>query len=320
MAAEFARAIDAAGDRLECVVSGTIGRAEAFAAQAGTPARAFTSVSEIDEVDLAYVASPNDRHARDIAELSALGLPVLCEKPLAAFASEAREILARVESDRATVGVAFQNRQHPAHRRARELVAAGFLGELRMVTVSACLPALDVPEWYADPSVSGGGILPMSGVHRVDLARHIVGEEFATVAASTAHHRGAAYDDSATIAATFAGGAGCTFALGLDAPYGDDRIAVHGTAGTIVVEGTMSQWWNDKPGTLTTRDADGASTESFPGVDTYRRQVEDFARYAAGEDSSIADLRDALAVVEFSEAAYRSADSGERALLGSGQA
>jgi predicted dehydrogenase len=147
-----------------------------------------------------------------------------------------------------------------------------------------------------------------------------VAEEYTTVAASTAHHRGAAYDDTATIAATLAGGAGCTFVFGLDAPYGDDRIALHGTRGSIVVEGTLSQWWSDAPGSITTRDADRTETESFDGVDTYRLQVDDFARYASGGSSSIAGVDDAVAVAEFSEAVYRSAATGERELLGSPQA
>lgn len=318
MAAQFGRAIVAAGDRVGCVVSSSIARAQEFAEQFGGSARAVgdvREVSDVGDVELAYVASPNDRHAQHIATLSALGLPVLCEKPLAVFAAEAREIAARADTDGATVGVAFHNRQHPAHRRARELVAGGFLGQLRMVDVAGCLPGLEVPDWYADPSVSGGGILPMSGVHRVDLVRHIVGADYASVSASVAFHRGAPYDDSATIAATFADGVGSSFVFGLDAPYGDDRVAFHGTNGTIVIEGTMSQWWSDAPGTLTTRGPDGANTEAFPGVDAYRLQVEDFARFAGGETSSIASLGDALAVTEFSEAVYRSAETGERIQL-----
>ena len=316
MAAQCTRAIIAAGDRVGWVVSSDAARAAAFAGEIGVDAVATTAIGDVRGADLAYVASPNDRHAGHVAELGDLGLPVLCEKPLAVFAAEAREIAATVAAKGATVGVGFQNRQHPAHRRARELVADGFLGDLRMVTVSGCLPALDVPDWYADPRVSGGGILPMSGVHRVDLVRYIVGSDFAAVSATTTHFRAAAYDDSATIAATLVNGAGVTFVFGLDAPYGDDRIALHGTEGTIIVEGTLSQWWSSTPGSLTTRDDDGTTTQSFEGVDTYRLQVEDFARYAAGEPSSVADVGDAIAVAEFNEAVYRSAEVAERVELG----
>lgn len=319
MAAQFSRAIIAAGDRVGWVVSATPGRAAAFSDEAGLDAATATGIGGIGEADLAYVASPNDRHADHIAELGARGLAVLCEKPLAVFADEARVIADRASTTDAVVGVAFQNRQHPAHIRARQLIADGFLGRLRSVSVSGCLPALEVPGWYDDARISGGGILPMSGVHRIDLVRFIAGEDFATVSAVTEHHRGAAYDDTATIAATFASGAGCSFVFGLDMPYGDDRIAVHGTEGSIVVEGTLSQWWSDASGTLTLRSADSTTVEAFEGVDSYRLQVDDFARFAAGQDSHIASVGDAIVVAEFSEAAYLSAESGRRVQLGAGQ-
>lgn len=320
MAAQFSRAVVAAGDRVRWVVSATAARAEAFCAETGLEARAVGGIGTVGEADFAYVASPNDRHAADVAELGRRGLPVLCEKPLAVSAEAARAIGDHAAAAGAVVGVAFQNRQHPAHVRARRLVADGRLGRLRSVNVSGCLPALEVPAWYDDARTSGGGILPMSGVHRIDLVRFITGEDFATVSAVTGHHRNAAYDDSATIAATLAGGAGCSFVFGLDMPYGDDRIAVHGTEGSIIVEGTLSQWWSDAPGTLALRDADGTSVEVFEGVDAYRLEAEDFARFAAGRESQIATVDDAIAVAEFSEAAYRSAGSGLRRSLRAGQA
>lgn len=308
MAARFANAIaDAPGHHVGAVVGRTRESAARFAE--GLPGAVATSgdIELLAGVDLAYVASPNDRHHDHVLALVRLGRAVLCEKPLAASAQASRAIRDDVVALRGRVAVAFQYRQHPAHLRAREVITRGVLGQLRFTESSTGLPALEVPPWYSDPSVSGGGILPMTGIHRVDVLRMITGEEYTQVAAMVDHHRGQPYDDTAAVVAKLGGGYTSTFQFGLDAPHGDDRIAVHGTAGSLVLEWTMSQWWNPRPGLLTVRTDDGETVEEFDGVDTYRGQVEDFARFAAGEPASVATMDDAIAIARFTEAVYESA-------------
>jgi predicted dehydrogenase len=189
VARQLLRAVDAVDEHEVVGVAGrTRVRAAEFLGEATSAALAAGSVAELlsrAEPELLYVASPNDRHARHIAEGSAAGVPVLCEKPLAADVAACLRIRAVVAAASIPVGVAFQYRHHPAHRRARDVIAAGALGELRLVEVSACLPTLDVPEWCDDPSLAGGGILPMSGVHRVDLVRFLTGAELTAVVRST---------------------------------------------------------------------------------------------------------------------------------------
>jgi predicted dehydrogenase len=314
VARRFARAIgDAPGHRVTAVSSRTRAGASSFLAELGFEGTATESIDELLDAapDLVYIASPNDMHAEHLARVHEAGIPALCEKPLAANAAGARGIRDSLAGDGAPVGVAFQYRQHPAHSRARRIVASGVLGDIRLVEVSACLPMLDVPSWYDDVRVSGGGILPMSGVHRVDIARHIVGQEFARVQALVEHYRAAAYDDTAAIAARFSAGAAATFLFGLDAPFGDDRLAIHGTHGSLLVDSTMSQWWSDTPGTITLRTAEGTTVETFDDVDTYALQVLSFSRYADGTgETEFATLDDAVACAEFSEAVYESALSG----------
>lgn len=315
----FARAIgEAPGHRLLAVNSRTREGSDAFVRELGIDAAAVDSIEMLLEtgVDLVYIASPNDMHAEHIARVRAAGIAVLCEKPIAASAAAARDIRELVRTPGAPVGVAFQYRQHPAHVRARQLVQSGILGDLRMVEVTVCLPALDVPGWYDNPLATGGGILPLSGVHRVDLARHIVGQDFAAVSALTAHYRGAIYDDTAAITTRFSGGATGVLICGLDSPFGDDRIAIHGTAGSLFIESTMSQWWSDAPGSLTLRNGEDLPVEKFGTIDCYLLQVESFARFADGQpEEHFATVDDAVAVAEFTEGVYTSAATGRAALL-----
>ena len=319
VARRFARAIgEAPGHRVLAVNSRTQEGADEFIRELEIDAVTVGSIEMLLDtgVDFVYVASPNNLHAEHIAQARAAGVAVLCEKPIAASAAAARDILEGLRTPGSVVGVAFQYRQHPAHVRARQLVLSGVLGDIRMVEVTACLPALDVPSWYDDPRVTGGGILPMSGVHRVDLARHIIGQNFVEVSALTAHYRGAVYDDTAAITTRFEGGAIGVFLFGLDSPFGDDRIAIHGTAGSLFIESTMSQWWSDAPGTVTLRNEQGLATDTFDNIDNYLLQVESFARFADGHlEGEFATVEDAVAVAEFTEGVYSAAADGRVVIL-----
>ena len=156
----------------------------------------------------------------------------------------------------------------------------------------------------------------MSGVHRVDLVRFILGDDFTDVQATTGHYRGRAYDDTATVLARLTTGASCTFQFGLDAPYGDDRIAIHGSAGTIFVDTTMSQWWSSEPGSLTLRGPDGVERWIFENVDNYVLQVEAFARFTDGDNGgAFADANDGVAAAQFTEGVYAAATSGRTVSL-----
>ena len=87
-------------DRVEVVYSRSVERGEAFRERWGVP-HATTSIDEAVEhpdVDTVVVGLPNHMHAEAIAAAAAAGKPVLCTKPLARSAAEAKEILDVVES------------------------------------------------------------------------------------------------------------------------------------------------------------------------------------------------------------------------------
>jgi predicted dehydrogenase len=87
-------------DRVEVVYSRSVERGEAFKQRWGVP-RATTSVEEAvndADIDSVVVGLPNDMHEEAIATAAAAGKAVLCTKPLARNAEEARRILDVVES------------------------------------------------------------------------------------------------------------------------------------------------------------------------------------------------------------------------------
>ena len=141
-----------------------------------------------DDVDVVDVVTPGDTHAEiAIAALDA-GKHVLCEKPLANAVAEA-EAMADAAARAAARGVfamlGHTYRRLPATTLARDLVAAGRLGEIRQVR------AAYLQDWLVDPAVpatwrlrrdrAGSGALGDIGAHIVDLTQFITGTSIVEV-------------------------------------------------------------------------------------------------------------------------------------------
>jgi predicted dehydrogenase len=122
---------------------------------------------------------PNSLHAEPTIAAAEAGKHVLCEKPLGRDAAESYEIWQRVAATGVKHLCGFNYRFVPAVRLAREMVAAGELGEIRHFRGRYLQdwgddPSLDT--WRFQPDEAGSGAIGDLGTHVVDLARYLVGE------------------------------------------------------------------------------------------------------------------------------------------------
>ncbi|ODR82758.1 oxidoreductase [Haladaptatus sp. W1] len=134
----------------------------------------------IDEVDVFYNLGPNFVHAEpSIAALEA-GVPVLCEKPLAANLSDAERMAEAARSADVPTATAFNYRFIPAIRYAKGLIEDGVLGEIHQFRgryLQDWLVDPDAPwSWRNDEELAGSGALGDLGAHTIDLARFLVGD------------------------------------------------------------------------------------------------------------------------------------------------
>mgnify|MGYP000589716059 FL=1 len=204
----------------------------------------------IDEVDVFYNLGPNHLHAEpSIAALEA-GVPVLCEKPLAA-ADEAAEQMARAAADAdVPTATAFNYRYVPAIQYAKRLLDAGELGEIRHFRgryLQDWLVDPDAPwSWRLDADLAGSGALGDLGAHTIDLARYLVGDiaEVSGQLQTFVDERPApdgdgtrevTVDDAYSAQVTFANGAVGTLAASRFATghENDHTIAIHGSKGSL---------------------------------------------------------------------------------------
>jgi predicted dehydrogenase len=130
------------------------------------------------EVDIVVVATTNAALAEITLAAVQAGKHVLVEKPAARRASEIEPVMVTTQQAGVQVRVGFNHRYHPALLKARELFAAGALGEMMFVRGRyghGGRIGYD-REWRADPALSGGGELLDQGVHLIDLARQFLGD------------------------------------------------------------------------------------------------------------------------------------------------
>lgn len=133
-----------------------------------------------DEVQLLDNGGPNDAHAAPSIAAAEAGKHVLCEKPLARSAEEARTMLDAAQKAGVKHMVAFNYRFVPAIRQIRNLIDGGALGRIyhwRATYLQEWLtPRYEAAySWRLNKATAGSGALGDLGAHIIDLAHYLVG-------------------------------------------------------------------------------------------------------------------------------------------------
>ncbi len=140
----------------------------------------YEQLLALEEVSLVVISAPPYlHHPITIAALNS-GKHVICEKPMAMNADEAREMMALAEAkpDQLSI-IDHELRFNPTWRRMKELVDSGFLGDLYHVNItiaSGFRHSAQRPwNWWSQKS-AGGGLLGALGSHAIDALRWTFGE------------------------------------------------------------------------------------------------------------------------------------------------
>lgn len=180
-------------------------RARASATELGLdPVRAYADWREMaraesarpDGIDAVAVVTPNHLHAPVAAAFLEAGINVICDKPLATSLADARALRALARRQGRLLALTQTYSGYPMVRHARALVAAGELGELRLVQVEYAQDWLAEPieqqgqkqaAWRCDPAQAGpAGALGDIGTHAYHLACFVSGQHAEAVCAELA--------------------------------------------------------------------------------------------------------------------------------------
>ncbi|HYZ28837.1 MAG TPA: Gfo/Idh/MocA family oxidoreductase [Thermoleophilaceae bacterium] len=186
-----ARAVRVSRARLAGVASARPESAESAAGAFGAE-RAYRSAGELiadPSIDVVHVCTPNHLHVPLSEAALAAGKHVVCEKPLALDAAGAAGLAAAAESAGVQAAVPFVYRYYPTVREARELVARGETGPVRLLHGSYLQDWLLRPDddnWRVDPELGGASrAFADIGSHWCDLAEFISGHRIRRVCART---------------------------------------------------------------------------------------------------------------------------------------
>jgi len=174
-----AAATVARGCRLVAVVDRDGSTAQAVAARhAAAVASSLRAGLEMPGVDAVVIATPHSDHAGSVRMALAEGKSVLCEKPLAIDAADARALAEQADAARVRLATGFNHRFYPPVRDALRLVSDWAIGRVEGVraVIGHKAPADFLSGWHADVARSGGGSLMDNGPHACDLIRRFLGE------------------------------------------------------------------------------------------------------------------------------------------------
>jgi predicted dehydrogenase len=153
--------------------------ADSFGEKFGVPRRyaSYAAVAADPEVDAVYIATPHSSHAENAIMCLEAGKAVLCEKPFAINAAQAEQMVAVARARGVLLMEAMWTRFLPIMGRVRELLAAGAIGEVRMVTSDfGFRTGVNPKSRLFDPALGGGGLLDV-GIYPVSLASMVFGGE-----------------------------------------------------------------------------------------------------------------------------------------------
>jgi predicted dehydrogenase len=138
----------------------------------------YEELLEAPDIDAVYIPLPNHLHVPWSLKALEAGKHVLCEKPVGLDADEARKLRAAAEDSGRGLRVmeAFMYRFHPQWQRAREIVLAGGVGDLRAIQSFFSYHNIDPDNIRNRPEVGGGALMDI-GCYCISLARFLFDAE-----------------------------------------------------------------------------------------------------------------------------------------------
>lgn len=223
-----------------------------------------------DGIEVVSIVTPNHSHGVIARAFLDKGIDVICDKPLATSLADAIALRDLAAAKGKLLGVTYNYTGYPLVREARELVALGEIGRVRLVQVEFLLGWLSTPleaegvkqTWRIDPAIAGpSGVVADIGTHALHLAKFVTGLTLDELSADLQTYvPGRKLEDNAFVALRYRGGArGQLWASMVAAgePVGL-RLRVYGETGSLA-------WDQSLPESLHVRPLEGSPRTVYRG-------------------------------------------------------
>ena len=237
---QFARGLAALPEaELLAVGSRSQKSADTFGEMFGVPRRydSYEALIEDPDIEAVYIGAPHTAHAENSLRCIRNGKAVLCEKPFAINAAQAREVIDLARERRVFVMEAVWTRFLPLFVRLRDLLAQGVIGDVRLITADFGFRTRFNPKGRLfDPQLGGGALLDV-GIYPLSLASLILGQPEQITGLANLGETG--IDEDSAVLLRYPNGAlaALTSAIRTNTP----QVAVlNGTEGRITIH---TRWW-----------------------------------------------------------------------------
>ena len=300
---------------ITAIASRDIRKSEQAARELGI-SKAYGSYGELladPEIDAIYNPLPNHLHVPWSIRAAEAGKHVLCEKPVGINAAEVRTLLKERDRCGVKIGEAFMVRTHPRWLRTRELIGAGRIGELHLITGSFGYLNRDPGNVRNIPEFGGGALLDI-GCYPVTLSRFVFGQEPTRVMGLVERDPDMKTDRLTSAMLEFPRGQ-CIFTCSTQLAY-HQRFALFGTKGRIEIERALNPA-SDQPSAILIDDHPGDSTgagitsERIGTCDQFAIQGDLFSKAIREGGEIPVPLEDSVQNMATIDAIFRSAESGK---------
>lgn len=301
--------------RIVAAMDADAARASAFGA--GTGATVHGSIEALladPGVTACYIGLPHALLAPTVEKALHAGKHVLCEKPLALDAAEARRLGALADAVALKLCAFYELRRAGTVELARRLLAEGAIGEPRLIRIRTVIDKKlsywgqpGALNWRASRAMAGGGVLMMNSVHQLDTLRYISGLEVTQVSGDvdTLAAPGEVEDSvSATLRLSNGALVSLTAAAHSPGASSEETIEIDGTLGRL----DLPDPFGEGPVRLYRSGAWESIEVTRP--DSHAQMLADFLAAVIDGRAVPAGAGDAAAALEVVNSIYRSAAEG----------
>ncbi|MFZ0995471.1 MAG: Gfo/Idh/MocA family oxidoreductase [Candidatus Dormiibacterota bacterium] len=304
-------AILAAGGQMVALASRDLERGGEIAAKFAIPqlCPSYEALLEAD-LDAVYIPLPNSLHRPWTLRAVAAGKHVLCEKPMALTAAEAREMGEAAADHGVVLAEAVMYRYHPRWHVIRELVGQGSLGGLRHIQGAFTFPLRQESDIRWDPALGGGALYDV-GSYLVNASRWLVGEPTRVLTRAQLRH-GVVSDGSMLLEfKTPQGAVSAELAYSFESAE-HQRLELIGTEASLTIPKPFTAW-HEEAIPLWLSPAPGGTSRRVPtpAADPYREMVSAFTVRVGGGALLPTEADDAELGLRVLDAGHRSHVSGK---------
>ena len=290
-----------------------LARAEQAAKDWGVE-RAVGSYEEViasDDVDAVYIATPAGYHRHWTIEALRAGKDVLCEKPFASNADEAREMVAVGRETGLILMEAFHWRYHPMVAQMQAILDSGAIGAVEGADAAFDLPEGEIAmgdiRW--DLAIGGGSLMDL-GCYPVQWLRWLLGPTPEVVSA-TAVCPVERVDGHIQAELRWADGRSATLSSSMIEPNGrtDVRLSVYGSEGTMIAVNPLAP---QNGASITIETDSGREVLEVDSSATYLHQLVAFRDAVASGVHPVTSGDDSIQNMEVIDAIYTAAGIGPR--------